>query len=153
MGVFLGVLVVVIAFGLLFWQDKQEKDKEKKEKELFEKLTIELSSVKISNSGAFTIKAGVSQKEEFCAFESVHEPSTIDGTLSAELYQKGDLVGSALLVFPVDGIVSKRTIEGMGLSGAKQGVKYEVRFKPYHLCEIDEKDYYVATVTVQPKEE
>ena len=106
------------------------------QEELFEKLTIELSSVKISNSGAFTIKAGVSQKE-FCAFESVHERSTIDGTLCAELYQKGDLVGSALLVFPVDGIMSKRTIEGMGLSGAKKGVQYEVRFKPYHLWAME----------------
>lgn len=105
--------------------------------ELFKKLTITSSSVKIADSGAFTIKATVNQKEEFYAFESVHERSTIDGTLSAELYQKGNLVGSALLVFPVDGIVSRRAIEGMGLSGAKKGVPYELRFKPYHLWAME----------------
>ncbi len=100
------------------------------------KLNISLKKVDISDTGAFTVKAAVSAPNPITIFDNV--PAVIDGTISADLYQKGKLVGQALMALPTYG-VEKNTVEveGICLSGAQRGVGYEVKFTAHHLWEME----------------
>lgn len=72
---------------------------------------------------------------KFYIFEKV--PAVVDGTISADLYQEGVKVGSALLVLPMMGIGSTTTIEGICLNGAKPNVPYEVKYTAYRLWAME----------------
>lgn len=102
-------------------------------------LDINTKKVEISETGAFTVSATIKLSEKmnygFYIFEKV--PAVVDGIISADLYQEGVKVGSALLVLPMMGIGSTTTIEGICLSGAKQNVPYEVKYTPYKLWAME----------------
>lgn len=99
------------------------------------RLSIEVDRVTISKTGAFELKATMRLKKPFTIFETVN--AVVDGTISADLYQEGTKVGSALLVLPTFGVGEKVTIEGIGLHGAKVGVPYKVKFTAHKLWEME----------------
>ena len=99
------------------------------------RLSIEVDRVTISKTGAFELKATMQLKKPFTIFETVN--AVVDGTISADLYQEGTKVGSALLVLPTFGVGEKVTIEGIGLRGAKVGVPYKVKFTAHKLWEME----------------
>ena len=99
------------------------------------RLSIEVDRVTISKTGAFELKATMQLKKPFTIFETVN--AVVDGTISADLYQEGAKVGSALLVLPTFGVGEKVTIEGISLRGAKVGVPYKVKFTAHKLWEME----------------
>lgn len=104
--------------------------------QVLSKLTIRKTDVTISPTGAFTVKTTLKAAHPVVIFDNVS--AVIDGTLSADLYQKGEKVGSALMVVPLWGISEKEeTLEGICLSGAKENVPFEVKFTPHDLWEIE----------------
>lgn len=105
--------------------------------ELMPMLSVKVSDVQISDTGAFTVKAEIAKQGTIKAFEDLQSEAVIDGTISADFYQNGSKVGSALLVLPTYGIGSPATVEGICLSGAVENVPYKVRFTPYHLWAME----------------
>lgn len=104
--------------------------------EVFSKLDIRVSQIAISETGAFTIQVSVKLTDDLMIFDNVQ--AVADGTFSANLYQEGHNVGNALLVLPTFGVDrTEAIIEGICLSGAKQGIPYEVQFTPYLLWEME----------------
>ena len=100
------------------------------------KLDIRVSQIAISETGAFTIQVSVKLTDDLMIFDNVQ--AVADGTFSANLYQEGHNVGNALLVLPTFGVDrTEAIIEGICLSGAKQGIPYEVQFTPYLLWEME----------------
>lgn len=104
---------------------------------VFNNLQIKTKEVSISKTGAFSVKASISLKENFTIFDNV--PAVIDGTLSADFYQNSRRVGSAYLVLPEFGITNKRavTIEGICLEGAVENEPYEIKYTPHLLWEME----------------
>lgn len=107
--------------------------------EVLSYLDITTKFVAILETGAFkifsTIKLSENMNSKFYIFEKV--PAFVDGTISADLYQEGVKVGSALLVLPMMGIGSTTTIEGICLNGAKPNVPYEVKYTAYRLWAME----------------
>ena len=104
--------------------------------EVFSKLDIRVSQIAISETGAFTIQVSVKLTDDLMIFDNVQ--AVADGTFSANLYQEGHNVGNALLVLPTFGVDrTEAIIEGICLSGAKQGIPYEVQFTPHLLWEME----------------
>ncbi len=100
--------------------------------EVFNYVKIKATNVKISETGAFIIKATASAEEnKIKVFDKTE--GVIDGTIAADLYQENKLVGTALLVLPFEGLKSSCKFEGMGLQGAKQNVPHKIKFRPYKL--------------------
>ncbi len=102
---------------------------------VFAKLHISTESITISETGAFTVKATVNGVKDLTILGDV--PAVIDGTLSADLYQQDQLVGTALLVLPTYGIGNTATVEGICLTGAKKDVPYRVEYRPHLLWEME----------------
>lgn len=104
--------------------------------EVFSKLDIRVNQIAISETGAFTIQVSVKLTDDLTIFDNVQ--AVADGTFSANLYQEGHNVGNALLVLPTFGVDrTEAIIEGICLSGAKQGIPYEVQFTPHLLWEME----------------
>ena len=100
---------------------------------VFDMLKVKVGSVNVSETGAFRIFAKVSAKKPLKMYGST--PAFADGTLEAHLMDGNTEVGTALLVFPVDGVQygSDECLFGIGLSGAQQGKDYHVTFQPHRL--------------------
>jgi hypothetical protein len=94
-------------------------------------LDIVDTNVEVSETGAFTISATIKAKQELFIFDDV--PAVADGTIIAELIDGTEVVGTAKMVLPIYGVSDYVKIIGMGLSGAKQGKKYDLSFKGYKL--------------------
>lgn len=107
-----------------------------KEEQIMSNLNIEVQETSISQTGAFLIKASVKCNTPVRIYNEL--AGVIDGTIAAHFYQDNQLVGTALMSLPVEGVDSKPVIvEGMGLSGANRSKEYEIQFRPYHLWEIE----------------
>ena len=97
--------------------------------ELLAMLKIKEPSVKVSETGAFTVSAEVSLDRPVFVFGDV--PAVIDGTLVAHVLDNGAEVGIAHLVLPINGIDQKASplsMKGMNLHGAVPGKEYTVTF-------------------------
>lgn len=92
------------------------------------------TKVQISPYGAFSVEVDVTQRNELTVG---YDSAVVDGTIAAELYQKGKCVGSALCVLPLKGTESPVTIKGICKGGANPDLPYEVKFKPHKLCIIE----------------
>lgn len=109
---------------------------ETSEIKIMSNLNIVVQETSISQTGAFLIKASVKCNTPVSIYNEL--PGVIDGTIAADLYQEKQLVGTALMSLPVDGVDCKPVIvEGMGLSGANRLKGYKIKFRPYHLWEIE----------------
>ena len=109
---------------------------ETSEIQIMSNLNIVVQETSISQTGAFLIKASVKCNTPVSIYNEL--PGVIDGTIAADLYQENQLVGTALMSLPVDGVDCKPvTVEGMGLSGANRLKGYTIKFRPYHLWEIE----------------
>ena len=109
---------------------------EANEAQIMSNLNIVVQETSISQTGAFLIKASVKCNTPVSIYNELS--GVIDGTIAADLYQEKQLVGTALMSFPVDGVGCKSVVvEGMGLSGANRLKGYKIKFRPYHLWEIE----------------
>lgn len=104
------------------------------EASLMDFLDISSVTTKISETGAVTVTASVKKNKKVIIYDNVD--AIIDGTIAAELYQSDKFIGTALLVFPMDGMGSGK-LSGICLCHAKQGEKVEVKFRPYHLWAME----------------
>ena len=111
-------------------------DEKTSDDDLFSHLCVSTSDVCISRSGAFKISAIVEEQTPIFIYESVE--AVIDGAIAADLYQNQRLVGTAYLVFPVDGIGNGAKIEGMNIDfKADANLPYTIKYRPYHLWAIE----------------
>ena len=100
--------------------------------EVMEKLEIVSPTVEVSETGAFRVIATVKPKDSLYIYEDVF--AVADGTIIAHVKDGNREIGTAKMVFPVNGIGwSTNHIEGIGLSGAEIGKNYTVTFTPYKL--------------------
>lgn len=97
---------------------------------------IEFSNLnsEFSKSGALHISVKAKKKENLIIFDSVE--AVIDGTITAEVYQKDKLVGKALLVLPEAGLAGG-TLCGICLDKIDSTIPYEIQFKPYKLWAME----------------
>lgn len=100
-------------------------------------LRISNDSATISSTGAFSVKADV-QLKDGVKLEIEDMDAVVDGSIFADLYQKGKRVGRAVMVLPTFGIGKATTIEGICLSGAEENVPYELKFCSRNLWIMEE---------------
>lgn len=107
------------------------------QKELLENICFGDFEIEVSETGAFVVKVKARAKGDFVIFEDV--PAGIDGIIDAVVYKGEEVIGKASLVTPIYGITSMDTVElqGICLSGAKQGEKYSVKFEPKDIWAIE----------------
>lgn len=98
---------------------------------VMKKLEIESPTVEVSETGAFRVIATVRPKDSLYIFEDIR--AVADGTIIAHVKDGNKEIGTAKMVFPVEGVDGPTHIEGIGLSGAKPGKKYTVTFTAYKL--------------------
>lgn len=98
---------------------------------VMKKLEIVSPRVEVSETGAFKVTATVKPKGSLYIYEDM--AAVADGTIIAHVKDGSRVIGTAKMVFPVDGVAWPTSIEGICLSGAKQGKKYTVTFTPYKL--------------------
>ena len=110
-------------------------DEEILEEDIFKNLSITNTSIEVSETGAFKISAVVEVKNPFFIFDDV--PAVADGTICAHVFEDGIEIGSANLVFPVNGIYQKNCIQGIGLSGAHKDKKQTIVFSPEDMWLIE----------------
>lgn len=118
------------------------------DEEVFSYLSISEKSISISETGAFEIEADVQLNVKRKKLSVGSSSGVIDGTIVAEMYQDGEIVGSALMVLPVMGIREATTIKGIAIykddyvyeygshyniACAVSSKPYEIKFRPYHL--------------------
>lgn len=94
-------------------------------------LDIINETIDVSETGAFKITATVVAKEKLTIYDDV--AACADGTIIAHVFDKNVEVGTAKMVLPVNGVVNKTGIVGIGLSGAKPEKNYTVKFTAHHL--------------------
>lgn len=99
--------------------------------EVMKKLEITYSAVEVSETGAFKVIAQVKPKDSLYIYEDMR--AVADGTIIAHIKDGNTEIGTAKMVFPVNGVAWPTSIEGICLSGAKPGKKYTVTFTPYKL--------------------
>lgn len=105
--------------------------------QIMSNLTITVQETSISQTGAFLVKASVKCNSPVKIYNEL--PGVIDGTIAADIYQEKQLVGTALMSLPIDGVSSKPVIvEGMILSGADRSKGYKIKFRHHHLWEIEQ---------------
>jgi hypothetical protein len=104
---------------------------DKPSEEVFTLLAFENITIDVSETGAFMVTATVYPRKPLFIYDDV--PAIIDGTVLANVYDEDHKIGSAQMVFPVNGVSSKTGIQGMCLSGAEQGKTYKVLFADYKL--------------------
>ena len=108
--------------------------------EVFKHLQIRNKKIQVSDTGAFTVTASVKLKDDLMIYGDT--PAFADGTLEAHVINEQNAeIGSAYLVFPENGISSTSStteLTGMALSGAKEGEKYSIVIKPYHLWSVEQ---------------
>lgn len=107
--------------------------------ECFELLSFSNVSLRISETGAFTIHVTAKTKEPIYIYDDV--PAVVDGTIIAHLSYDNCEVGSAKMVLPVSGLPSGKIVflTGICLSGAQQckEKEYNISFTPYRLWLIE----------------
>ena len=94
-------------------------------------LSISNAVVEVSQTGAFRVSATVEPRKPLYIFGDV--PATADGTIVAHVIEDGRDIGLANLVLPVNGVVGKIGIMGIGLSGADPTKKQKVVFSANNL--------------------
>ena len=99
--------------------------------EVLQQLEVINTTIDVSETGAFRITATIKAKEKLMIYGDVN--AVADGTLIAHVYDGTDEIGTAKMVFPVDGLYEKIGLEGMGLAGAQIGKKYNVEFTAHNL--------------------
>lgn len=99
--------------------------------EVMELLDIVNPTVDVSETGAYRITATVKPKKELFIFDDVS--AVADGTIEAHVLDGTCEIGTAKMVFPVNGVSGEVGIIGMGVSGAEPGKTYHVTFTGYKL--------------------
>ena len=99
--------------------------------EVFNKLKIAFDGISVSETGAFKIYATVDTVEKLLIYDDLD--AVADGTVVAKVYDGERLVGTANLVFPMEGVQGETKLCGMGLSGCKENSDYKVKFTPKNL--------------------
>lgn len=99
--------------------------------DVLQKLEVVNATIDVSETGAFRVTATIKAKENLRIYGDVN--AVADGTLIAHVSDETGEIGTAKMVFPVDGLYDKIGVEGMGLTGAQIGKKYDVKFTAHNL--------------------
>ena len=96
--------------------------------EVMKYLSFSNTSVNISETKSFTVTTTVKTNSPV---EIMGEKAVVDGTVIATMYQNGNKVGSAVLVFPVLGVYSKAQLKGMCIFAATimPNEPYDIKFE------------------------
>lgn len=89
-------------------------------------LSVSNATADVSETGACIITATVSAKSDLFIFDDV--PAVADGSIIAHIIEDGNEIGTASMVFPVNGVTSSTGIAGIMLSGAHKEKKQTVTF-------------------------
>lgn len=108
------------------------------QKKILENLDFYNESVSITKTGAVTISVDVATNHS----EKIEgNPTVVDGTIAANIYQNNKHIGTALLVLPVYGLNAKKTehLEGICLTNANQDIEEcKVYYESHNLCIIEQ---------------
>lgn len=101
--------------------------------EVMKYLTFSNAKVIISETGAFSITCTAEVSNPIDIFGSV--TAVVDGTVSADLYQNGTKIGSALMSLPLFGIAKGERVEivGVCLAQADEKIPSRIEFTPHSL--------------------
>lgn len=106
------------------------------QEEVLKKIAFASPSVSVSPTGAISIKVAASVIRPVKILDSAD--GVIDGTVFAEFYDGKKLVGKAELVLPLWGLKKDVVpLEGICLSGGKEGTNYRIEYKAKHLWEME----------------
>lgn len=89
-------------------------------------LAVSNITAEVSETGACVITATVSAKTKLYIYNNV--PAVADGSIVAYISEDGREIGTAYMVFPVNGIADSTGLVGILLSGAHQGKIQTVTF-------------------------
>lgn len=106
--------------------------------EAMQKLRFASPEITVTPTGAFFIKVLASVTKPVMILGS--NKGVIDGTVLAEFYKGSTLVGQADLVLPLWGLKhggEAVQLEGICLTGGKEGTTYRVAYKARHLFEME----------------
>jgi len=103
--------------------------------ELMKRISFSNTDVRVSETGAVTVRTTASLDSSFRIFNDV--PAIIDGTILAEIYDGNQPCGTAHLVLPLYGLERNVNLKGICLDCGKPGTTYTVKFVPKHLCAIE----------------
>lgn len=107
-------------------------------KECFDRLILRDSSVTVSETGTCTVTVKARLKNTFNIFEDVK--AVVDGNIKAKIYDGADVIGTAVMVLPINGINSDSndvSLEGMCLFCANRQGNYIVEFEPGNLWAME----------------
>ncbi len=100
---------------------------------------IQFSQIKttVTEAGGIEIEATAKLRQELTIFDGL--AAVVDGAVMAEIYDTSAKVGETMVVLPALGVnhQTECTLKGIHLTGGKQDKQYQVRFKPYHLWEME----------------
>ena len=96
--------------------------------EVMKYLSFSNTTVDISETKSFTVNTTVKTNS---SVEIMGEKAVVDGTVIATMYQNGNKVGSAVLVFPVLGVDSKAQLKGMCIHASNiiPNEPYDIKFE------------------------
>ena len=101
--------------------------------------TILFNQIKttVSETGAIEIEATAKLRQAQTIFDGL--AAVVDGTVIAEIYDNNVRVGETKVVLPALGLshYTESTIKSICLTAGNKEKKYQVRFKPYRLWEIE----------------
>lgn len=100
----------------------------------FSTLEIGEPNINISRTGTITVKVAV-VGQPFAIYDD--RPATVDGSLTAHIFDGRKEIAQATLVFPERGAEYKTTLTGMALFCGKEGTQYCVKLSPNDLWAIE----------------
>lgn len=103
--------------------------------ECLKRLSFAGTKVTVSDTGTCTVETTASA-EPFTIFEDVK--AVVDGTVIAEIYDGGSLIGTAQLVLPKYGAGKNVKLKGMSLFCGNRGKQYDVKFSAQNLWAMEQ---------------
>ena len=102
---------------------------------VMENLCIEDAKYEVTSTGAVRVSATFSMNPEYRIFDSMKP--TIDGCVAARLMKGKTCVGSAYFVFPVEGMIGKRSLSAICTKTTDPKAKYELKFEADNLWSME----------------
>ena len=94
------------------------------------------TQVAISETGTCTVTTNARMESPMIIFDDVQ--AVVDGTITAQIFDKDTMIGTALLVLPCYGLnCSNSKLTGMSLFCGKQDLEYTVKFEANKLWALE----------------
>lgn len=120
-----------------YYQEERQKaklklvDQKTSDKAALAMLDVKVTDITVTETGSARVEISVEPKQKLRIAGDIE--AVVDGTIAAELSQKGKPIGRARFVLPIYGVNQKVTLKGMSTMNYDPEEKIDVTIKPYHL--------------------